>query len=31
MTEQNEMEKIIAPMAEHVCDHLCRFPREAKD
>ena len=28
MSEQNEMEKIVTPMMEHVCDHLCRFPRE---
>lgn len=31
MAEQNEMEKIITPMVEHVCDHLCRFPREISD
>jgi len=28
MAEQNEMEKIVTPMVEHVCDHLCRFPWE---
>jgi hypothetical protein len=28
MEEQNEMEKIVTPMMEHVCDHLCRFPWE---
>ena len=28
MAEQNEMEKIVTPMMEHVCDHLCRFPWE---
>ena len=31
MAEQNEMEKIITPMMEHVCDRLCRFPREISD
>ncbi|MEY8357049.1 hypothetical protein AALB39_27410 [Lachnospiraceae bacterium 54-53] len=31
MLEQNEMETIITPMVEHVCDHLCRFPREISD
>lgn len=31
MSDQNEMVKIITPMVEHVCDHLCRFPRETKD
>ncbi|MBE7718799.1 hypothetical protein [Lacrimispora indolis] len=31
MAEQNEMVKIITPMVEHVCDHLCRFPREISD
>lgn len=28
MAEQNEMLKIVTPMMEHVCDHLCRFPWE---
>lgn len=28
MAEQNEMEKIVTPMMEDVCDHLCRFPLE---
>ena len=28
MLEENEMLKIVTPMVEHVCDHLCRFPRE---
>lgn len=28
MAEQNEMLKIVTPMMEHVCDHLCRFPGE---
>lgn len=28
MADQNEMEKIVTPMMEHVCDHLCRFPWE---
>lgn len=31
MAEQNEMLKIVTPMMEHVCDHLCRFPRESSD
>ena len=26
--DQNEMEKIVTPMMEHVCDHLRRFPWE---
>ena len=28
MADQNEMEKIVTPMMEHLCDHLCRFPWE---
>ena len=28
MLEENEMLKIVTPMTEHVCDHLCRFPWE---
>lgn len=28
MVDQKEMEKIVTPMLEHVCDHLCRFPWE---
>lgn len=28
MAEQNEMNKIVTPMMEYVCDHLCRFPLE---
>ncbi|MBW4847970.1 MAG: hypothetical protein KZY87_20625 [Lachnospiraceae bacterium] len=28
MAEQNDMEKIVTSMMEHVCDHLCRFPLE---
>jgi len=28
MADQNEMDKIVTPMIEHVCDHLCRFPLE---
>ena len=28
MIDQREMEKIVTPMMEHVCDHLCRFPWE---
>lgn len=31
MSDQNEMEKIVTPMMEHVCDHLCRFPWEIAD
>ncbi|MEY8357124.1 hypothetical protein AALB39_27795 [Lachnospiraceae bacterium 54-53] len=31
MPEQNEMLNIVTPMVEHVCDHLCRFPREISD
>lgn len=28
MAEQNEMNKIVTPMMEYVCDKLCRFPLE---
>jgi len=31
MAEQNEMEKIVTPMVEDICDHLCRFPKELSD
>lgn len=31
MEEQNEMLKIVTLMMEHVCDHLCRFPRKIGD
>jgi len=31
MAEQNEMEKIVTPMMEDICDHLCRFPKEVSD
>ena len=30
MAEQNEMEKIVTPMMEQICDHLCRFPWETE-
>lgn len=30
MVDQNEMEKIVTPMMEHLCDHLCRFPWEVE-
>ena len=30
MADQNEMLKIVTPMVEHVCDHLCRFPWETE-
>lgn len=30
MADQNEMEKIVTPMMEHLCDHLCRFPWETE-
>ena len=30
MADQNEMEKIVTPMMEHVGDHLCRFPWETE-
>jgi len=26
MADQNEMEKIVTPMMEHVCDNLCIYP-----
>ncbi len=28
MADQNEMDKIVASMMEHLCDHRCRFPWE---
>lgn len=28
MADQNEMEKIVTPMMERLCDHMCRFPWE---
>ena len=31
MIEQNEMLKIVTPMMEHVCDHLCRFSGDISD
>ncbi len=31
MLEQNEMENIVTPMMEDICDHLCRFPKEVTD
>lgn len=31
MVDQNEMLNIITPMMEHVCEHLCRFPKEVAD
>lgn len=31
MAEQNEMDKVVTPMVEDICDHLCRFPKEASD
>ena len=30
MADQNEMDKIVTPMMEHLCDHLCRFPWETE-
>ena len=30
MSDQNDMEKIVAPMMEHLCDPLCRFPWETE-
>jgi len=31
MADKNKMEKIVTPMVEDVCDHLCRFPKEVPD
>lgn len=31
MIGQNEMDKIVIPMVEHMCDKLCQFPRETAD
>jgi hypothetical protein len=28
MADQNDMLKIVTPMMEYVCDHLCRWPVE---
>lgn len=28
MADQNDMEKIVTPMMERLCDHMCRFPWE---
>lgn len=28
MSEQNQMDAITTELAEHICDKLCRFPRE---
>ena len=30
MADQNDMDKIVTPMMEHICDHLCRFPWETE-
>gem|GEM_PF-4109595 len=30
MVDQNEMEKIVTPMMEHICDHLCKHPGDTK-
>ena len=30
MAEHNQIEKIVTPMIEHLCDHLCRFPWDAE-
>lgn len=27
----NKVDKITTEMMEHICDNLCRFPREAED
>lgn len=31
MAEQTEMDKLVEEMMEHICDELCRHPREAQD
>ena len=31
MVEQNEMEKIVTPMMEDICDHLCKHPYRVKN
>ena len=31
MAEQNEMEKIVTPMMEDICDHLCKHPYRVKN
>lgn len=31
MVEQNEMEKIVIPMVEDICDHLCKHPYRVKN
>lgn len=31
MEDQNEMDQVLSPMMEHICDNLCRFPKEVPD
>ena len=31
MAEQTEMDALVEAMMEHICDELCRHPREAQD
>jgi len=28
VSQENKMDTITTEMMEHICDHLCRFPRE---
>lgn len=28
ITEKTEMDEIVENMTEHVCDHLCRYPKQ---
>lgn len=29
--KKTEMDKLVEPMMEHICDNLCRYPQEAKN
>lgn len=31
MSQETAMDKITTEMAEHICDNLCRFPREVSE
>lgn len=31
MENENVMDKITTEMAQHICDNLCRFPKEIHD
>lgn len=31
MSKETVMDKITTEMAEHICDNICRFPREVEE